>query len=128
MPVAENEALAVARGYYRAWTGKEFAEAGRYLSESLRTEVPASRYGTKAEFLVALERFGQLITGVELLAEFGDGREAVLLYDLDMDPIGTLRMAEHLVVSGGQITLIRHVNDTAPLRAAGFAPALPKRP
>jgi hypothetical protein len=127
MAVAEDEALAVARGYHRAWTGKQFEKAGRYLSESLRTDIPASSYETKAQFLAALTRFGQLTTDVELLAEFSNGREAMLLYDMEIEPVGTLRMAEQLVVSGGQITFIRHVNDTAPLRAAGFAPAPPER-
>ena len=34
--------------------------------------------------------------------------------------IGTLRVAEHFTLPGGRITRIRHVHDTAELRAAGF--------
>jgi hypothetical protein len=45
----------------------------------------------------------------------------MLLYDLDAEPLGTLRIAEHFTVAGGKITRIRQVHDTAAVRAAGLA-------
>jgi hypothetical protein len=41
---------------------------------------------------------------VRLLAEFSRGAEAVLLYDLDVERLGTLRVAEHFTVADGRIS------------------------
>jgi len=49
------------------------------------------------------------------------GNEAMLLYDLDAEPLGTLRIAEHFTTGDGKITRIRQVHDTAAVRAAGLA-------
>ena len=117
--MAESEALAVARRYHGAWTGKDFEAAGRRLSESLKTDTPVKTYKGKDDFLEAVRGFGQIVTRVEMLAEFGDEEQALLLYDLDLVQIGKLRIAEHFIVRNGFITLIRHVHDTAPFRAPG---------
>jgi hypothetical protein len=44
----------------------------------------------------------------------------VLLYDMDVPGLGTLRVAEHFTVEDDKITRIRQIHDTAALRAAGF--------
>ena len=49
-----------------------------------------------------------------------DGAEAMLLYDLQAGPIGTMRVAEHFTVRDGKISRIRQVHDTAAVRAAGL--------
>ncbi len=120
---AAEETLAVVRGYHRAWTSKNFGEAGHYLAQNLETEVPINVYNTAEEFLEAVTGFGQLVTSVDLLAEFSREDQALLLYDMVVAPVGIIRIAEHFTVAGGRITRIRHVHDTAELRAAGFAPA-----
>lgn len=113
----------MARRYHNAWTHKNFQQAGRYLATDLETDVPLNTYADGAEFLAGLTGFGELVNGVDLLAEFGDTDEAMLLYDVDIEAIGTLRVAEHFTVIDSQITRIRHVHDTAALRAAGFSPS-----
>jgi hypothetical protein len=72
----------------------------------------------------AIRGFGQLISSVQILSESASPGEAVLIYDLVMEPIGTLRIAEQCTVVDGKITFIRQVHDTATMRAAGFAPPL----
>ena len=113
--------LEVARRYHDAWTQKDFEQASRYLAADLQTDVPLNSYADAAEFLAGLAGFGQLVTKVTLLAELGDSHQAALLYDVYADPIGKLRVAEHFTVVDNQITHIRHVHDTAALRAAGFS-------
>lgn len=46
---------------------------------------------------------------------FGEAAELldVLLYDLELKPIGRLRVAKHFAVEGAVITRIRDVHDTA---------------
>lgn len=113
--------LELARSYHDAWTSRNVEEASSYLAVDLETDVPLNSYANAAEFLAGLSGFVQLVTAVNLLAEFGDEEEAMLLYDIEVDSIGRLRVAEHFTVADRQITRIRHVHDTAALRAAGFA-------
>lgn len=113
--------LEVARRYHDAWTQENFQQASRYLAADLETDVPLNTYADAAEFLTGLTGFGQFVNRINLLAEFGDTDEAMLLYDVDIEAIGRLRVAEHFTVIDSQITRIRHVHDTAALRAAGFS-------
>lgn|SRR5262245_60860241 len=117
----DTSALAVARAYHRAWTGGDLEEAGRYLADDLQTDVPLNTYGSKADWLEGVRGFRPVISGIDVLAELAGDGDALLLYDLAIEPIGNLRVAEHFTVAGGRITRIRHVHDTAALRAAGFA-------
>jgi len=118
---SDDGALTVARAYHRAWSGGDFDEASGYLAEGLETDVPINTYRSKAEWLQAVQGTGQATSSVRLLAEFGTRDEALLLYDMRLDPIGDLRVAEHFMVADGRIVKIRQVHDTAALRAAGFA-------
>ena len=61
-----------------------------------------------------------MVTRVDLLAAMSADNEAMLLYDLDAERLGTLRVAEHFTVEDGKITRIRQVHDTAAVRAAGL--------
>jgi hypothetical protein len=113
-------ALSVARAYHQGWTTRNIGEAARCLAPSLTVEVPINEYPTPDSFLRAVESFGALARDVRLLAEFGDADGAMLLYDMDVPPLGTLRIAEHFTVVEGKITRIRQIHDTAPIRAAGL--------
>jgi len=62
-----------------------------------------------------------MVTKVDLLAFMSAGHEAMLLYDLDVERLGRLRVAEHFTVDHGKITRIRQIHDTAAVRAAGLA-------
>lgn len=59
-------------------------------------------------------------TKTELLAAMSAGEEGMLLYEMDVQGLGTLRVAEHFTVDDGKITRIRQIHDTAALSAAGF--------
>ena len=111
----------VVRAYHDAWTHKEFATARALLASTLVVEVPVNSYPTAESFAAALEGFGSMVSNIELLAAMSDGNEAMLLYDLDAGPVGTLRVAEHFTVGDGKIIRIRQVHDTAAVRAAGLA-------
>jgi uncharacterized protein YndB with AHSA1/START domain len=116
-----HDTATVVRTYHDAWTAKDFAQARALLADGLIVEVPVNHYPTAQSFGAALEGFGSTVSGVSLLAAMSDGDEAMLLYDLDAVPVGTLRVAEHFTVSAGKITRIRQIHDTAAVRAAGLA-------
>jgi len=116
----QDSPLSVVRGYHRAWTARRVAEAARLLAPDLAVEVPVNSYPTKESFVEALNGFGALVKRVELLAELeGDG-EAMLLYDMDVELIGPMRVAEHFTVERGHITRVRQIHDTVAVRAAGM--------
>jgi hypothetical protein len=126
--MSAEETLEIARAYHRAWTTKDVAAAAALLSDDLRTDLPVNAYAGKQEFVEAIGGFGELVVRAELLSECATGSEAVLIYDLEMPPLGTLRIAEQCIVVDGVITYIRQVHDTATMRAAGFAPPLAVTP
>jgi uncharacterized protein YndB with AHSA1/START domain len=115
---AGETALDVARAYHHAWTAHDFDAARRLLAAGLATEVPINTYADRDDFAEAVASFGSLAERVDLVAEFGSGHQALLLYDMHTQPYGRLRVAEHFTVSGGLIQRIRHVHDTAVLRSA----------
>jgi ketosteroid isomerase-like protein len=116
-----GEALEVARAYHNAWTSGDVERAGRCLADTLETEVPINHYDGKAQFLEAVRGFAQLVSNVNMLAACGNEDQALLLYEMNVETIGPFRIAEHFTVEDGVIVRIRHVHDTAALRAAGFA-------
>lgn len=44
----------------------------------------------------------------------------MLLYDMNVSGLGTMRVAEHFTTSNGKIVRLRQIHDTAPIRAAGL--------
>jgi hypothetical protein len=116
-----DDALSTVRAYHHAWTTKNFEAAAGLFASDLKVEVPINEYPTAESFAKALAGFGALVRRVELLAELAQGDEAMLLYDMDVERLGTLRVAEHFTVKRGRITRIRQIHDTASVRAAGFA-------
>lgn len=124
--MTHEETLDVVRSYHRAWTTtKDFNAAAELLAEALETDLPVNAYADKREFVEAIRGFGNLVSSVRILSACAEPGKAVMVYDLVMDPIGTLRIAEEFAVAEGKITFIRQVHDTATMRAAGFAPPLP---
>ncbi len=114
------DATEIVRAYHDAWTSHDFDEAAALLSDDLVVEVPINNYPTAQSFAAALKGFGSLVNKVDLLAAMSAGDEAMLLYDMDVERLGPLRVAEHFTVGGGKIIRIRQIHDTAPVRAAGF--------
>lgn len=72
-------------------------------------------------FAAALVRFGGRVKQVEILSEMAGSDEAMLLYDMDVDGLGSMRVVEHFTVADGKIVRLRQIHDTAALRVAGLA-------
>jgi hypothetical protein len=111
---------AVVQAYHRGWTNKRFDESIRLLAPQLRVETPINEYPTRESFAHALASFGALVDRVELLADLAEGEEAILLYDMVVRGVGTMRIAEHFTVKSGHVARLRQIHDTAAVRAAGL--------
>jgi hypothetical protein len=116
-------ALDVARAYHEAWSTGDIDRAAELLADDLVVEVPINEYPTKAAFVDAVGAFASMTNATRLLSALGSAGEAMLLYDMDVQGIGTLRVVEHFEVAGGRIGRVRQIHDTQPIRAAGLAAA-----
>jgi hypothetical protein len=108
-----KDALAIARAYHNSWTAGDFATAIALLSDQLQVEVPINDYPTMDSFAAALVRFGSQVKSVELLSEMAEGNQAMLLYDMQVVSLGTMRIVEHFTVADDKIVRLRQIHDTA---------------
>jgi ketosteroid isomerase-like protein len=118
--MSSHEALSVARRYHQGWSSGNYEQSIDLLAPTVKVEVPINDYPTAESFAQALRGFGEMVTRVELLSEMGHDTEAMLLYDMQADGLGQLRVAEHFTVADGKIVKLRQIHDTAPVRAAGL--------
>jgi hypothetical protein len=118
--MSSPEALSVARRYHQGWSSRNYEQSIDLLAPTLKVEVPINDYPTAESFAQAIRGFGEMVTGIELLSEMGHDNEAMLLYDMQADGLGQLRVAEHFTVAHGKIVKLRQIHDTAPVRAAGL--------
>jgi hypothetical protein len=116
-----SNTLEIVRNYYSNWINKNFPTSILLLSPRLTVEVPINHYPTKESFAEALIAFGGITKNVELLAEFVQENQAMLLYDMDVEGLGIFRVAEHFTVENGFITQIRQIHDTYAIRQASLA-------
>src|SRR5262249_21128147 len=114
----DEETRSIVRAYHKAWTSGDFETAVALLDRDLEVEVPINEYPTKGSFADALRGFGPLVIKLELLSELAEGDEAMLLYDMDVEGLGGMRVAEHFTVRDGRIRRLRQIHDTAAVRAA----------
>ena len=115
------ETLNLVRRYHDGWSSQNYEQAIELLAPTVRIEVPINDYPTAESFAKALRSFGDTVSKVELLCQMAAGDEAMLLYDMEVERLGTLRVVEHFTVAGGRIVRLRQIHDTAPLRAAAVA-------
>lgn len=118
--VTTTDPLLVARCYHEGWTSKNYEQAIELLAPTLTVEVPINTYPTAHSFGQALRGFGELVLSVDVLSEMSAGDEAMLLYDMQVDGLGELRVVEHFTIADGQIVRLRQIHDTAAVRAAGL--------
>ena len=120
--MTSDNALPVVRRYHVGWTTKNYEQAIDLLAATLKVEVPINHYPTTESFAHSLRDFGNLVTSVVLLSEMSARDEAMLLYDMQVEQLGPLRVVEHFTVVDGKIARLRQIHDTAPIRAASAAP------
>src|SRR5262245_2996576 len=91
--MSSEETRKVVQRYFDAWTSQKTDEAYAQLAPDLSFAGPTASYASAAEFKPALERFAAMTRGVKLLELLVDGDRAAMLYDCELAPIGTVRIA-----------------------------------
>ena len=118
----QTDTRRVVDAYHQAWTTRRFDEAIALLAPELQVEVPINEYPTVESFAAALTSFGSRAQSVDVLSAMDAGDQVMILYDMDVRGLGTMRIVEHFTVAEGKITRIRHIHDTAALRHADGPP------
>jgi hypothetical protein len=109
--MSEPTPLEIARAYYDAWTSKDIDTAMSYIADDIVCDAPAGRIEGVAAYRQFLGPFTGIVLGHELIAAFGDDRQAVLVYDTRTVPVPSAPGAECLTVVAGKITYNRFIFD-----------------
>jgi SnoaL-like domain len=118
-----SSALYTALAYHRAWTSRDFERAMTYIAPDIVCHAPAGPVVGADAFRGFMGPFCQILTRSELIAAFGHGTAAVLIYDTDTVPVQNATAAEYLTVSHGHIIAMTIIFDRAPFDAARRATA-----
>jgi len=113
----------VATAFTEAWTSHDMTTAASWVAEDVEFEGPLTQAKGLAAYMEGLAQFAGAVTGLQILAAVGDDQRAMIMYEVSTGPFGTLRAAEHFVVSDGKITRDMLVFDTHELRRARGAQA-----
>ena len=61
--------------------------------------------------------FAKMIKSLKLLAAFGEGEQAVIVYEADTYPVANAIVAEYIMIKDGKIASTNVIYDGAPFAA-----------
>jgi ketosteroid isomerase-like protein len=113
----------IAVAFLDAFARRDLSALTGYLADDVVFESPRLQVTGAKAVAAVMGQFAQAVTGVKVIAAFGDDREALLMYDMETVLFGTVRAADHLIVQDGKIKSDRLVFDTHEMRTAEAAQA-----
>lgn len=113
-----DAALQVALAYYRAWAGGDFETAMSYVAPDIRCQAPAGLVAGAEEFRDFMGPFVQIVRTTQLLAAYGQGDTALLMYGTETEPVADAPGAELHTVADGRIVRMRIIFDQLPFDRA----------
>lgn len=105
--------LAVA--YIEAFGRCDLDAVAALLADDVVFESPRTKASGAAAVTAAIGEFARGVTGVDIVDAFGDDESAVIMYDMETGPSGTLRAVDRIVVRDGRIVSDTLVFDTRAL-------------
>lgn len=108
-------AVPVAVAYVEAFGKRDLAAVTALLHDDVVFESPRTRVTGAAAVAAAIGEFAELVTGIDVVAAFGDEDSAVVCHDMHTGPFGTLRTVDHVTVRGSRVAADTIVYDTAQL-------------
>jgi hypothetical protein len=113
--VTAVEPAAVARAFVEAFGRRDLSTVAGLLADDVTFRSPRVQLTGAPAVVAAMTEFAQLVTGVTVVSVMSDGDRAMIMYDMETVPFGTLRAVDLLTVAGGKISADVLVFDTAPL-------------
>lgn len=114
------------RAFTEAWAGHDMETAAGFVTDDVTFDGPAGHAEGKTTYMEGLDTFARAVTGVRILAAFGDETQALIMYELDTAPFGNLTCAELHTYRDGKIATDLFTYDTFPVRGKAAQP--PKAP
>jgi ketosteroid isomerase-like protein len=114
-------ALSVALAYHRAWAGGDLDEAMTYVADDVVCDAPAGRIEGAPAYREFMAPFVRMLIGTELVGAFGDGEQAVVVYDTATTLVASGPAAECVTVRDGRIAYSRFIFDRLPFQQARAA-------
>jgi len=109
----------VAIAFTNAWASHDMETAASYVAEDVEFDGPIAGHTTGIDaYMQGLNAFAPVVTGMQIIAAFGDDTQALIMYDLTTAPFGALRTAELLTVKDGKIQEDTLTFDTYKIRQA----------
>ncbi len=114
----QTASAATVRAFTEAWTSQDYETAGRYLTDDVVFDGPLGHVEGKNDYLESLKGLSQSlgVTGVRVLAAFGDEAQALIMYELVTDKAGPLTCAKLLTLRDGKIERDRLTFDSYKVR------------
>ena len=107
--------------FTQAWTGHDMPGAASFVAENVVYDGPVNHLTGAGAYLQALDRFAQAVTGLDIVAAFGDDEQAVIMYQVSTGSFGTLACGERVTVREGKIETDLLAFDTFAIRTAQAA-------
>lgn len=114
----EAAPVTVARAFTEAWTRGDMDMAAGYVAGNVIFDGPLGHVEGKTAYIESLKGLVRnlAITGVRVVAAFGDATQALIMYELLTDRFGALTCAKLLTVRNGEILSDRLTFDSYPVR------------
>lgn len=110
--------LAIGLAFTHAWTSHDMDTAAGYIAKDITFDGPMNHTTGDKAYMEALTRFANTVTGLKILAAFGDDQQALIMYEVTTAPFGPIPTAELLTIKDGKIQADRLIFDTYKLRNA----------
>ena len=117
---AETGPAAIAKAFTQAWTGGDIDEAASYIADDVVFDGPLGHVEGKSGYIESLRGLVRNlgVTGVRVVADFGDATRALIMYELQSSRYGALLCAKLFTVQGGLIRRDLLTFDSFPVRKA----------
>lgn len=116
-----SNAQQIAVAYFEAWTNRDLDRAMSYIADDIVCDAPAGRLEGAEAYRDFMAPFVGILKNASLIASFGDGQTAVVVYDTETVLVPSAPAAECVTVTNGRITYSRFIFDRAPFDAARAA-------
>ncbi|HKV83099.1 MAG TPA: nuclear transport factor 2 family protein [Ktedonobacterales bacterium] len=110
--------VAVARAFTEAWTSRDFDLAASYVAEDAIFDGPLGHADGKQEYMQGISGLARIVTGLRILAAYGDDTRALIMYELTTESFGVLTCAKLLSVRDGKIQTDRLTFDSHEIKKA----------
>jgi hypothetical protein len=112
--------VAIARAFTEAWTSHDMDTAATYVAEDVVFDGPLGHAVGKKAYMEGLNTLSRAValTGMRVVAVFGDDTQALIMYELTTGRFGTLTCAKLLTLRDGKIHRDRLTFDSYEIRKA----------